>query len=66
MNELFEELKAAERTLDPCECGGRLLIRYQPGLTIIGCIKCGVMAKHPDWAPWEIVRNFKKGVDGLS
>lgn len=65
-NELAKELQDAQDSLRPCDCGARLLIRYQPGLTIIGCIKCGQLDKEADWAPREIAKRWQlPSKDGL-
>jgi len=56
---VVHELEDAQASLPPCEkCGGRLLIRYQPGLTLIGCITDGVRATLPDWQPLEISHDW--------
>lgn len=42
-----------------CECGGRVSLRYQPGVTAIACIKENtIKIKGPDWCPNELAKKW--------
>ena len=63
-DQLCEELSEAESALKPCPaCKGKLLIRYEPGLTKLACHVCGVINTLPDWQPENIAREYNQKYD---
>lgn len=57
---LIEQRAEAESSLAPCSCGGKLGVRYEPGLTKLTCHKCKVIASLPDWQPQEIAKRYNE------
>lgn len=53
--EMVEEMKAAEGELPRCGCGAALMLRYEPGLTFAGCVRCGRLSGVADWDPRGLV-----------
>ena len=53
------ELLAAEQSLPPCTCGSKLLVRYDPGVSKIGCIRCGVVKHGPEWCVTELAEEIR-------
>ena len=57
---LTNELKTAEQSLVRCSCGAKPKIRYEPGITYVGCW-CDTAKKHaavPDWDPKKCARKW--------
>lgn len=59
-DQLDAELKAATAALKPCpDCGGRCMVRYDPGCTYVVCINESLVGKvktllaKPDWCPQD-------------
>jgi hypothetical protein len=59
--ELNEEMTNAALSARRCRCGSKMLVRYEPGITYILCIKENKpkMAV-PDWDPTGLVEKWNK------
>jgi hypothetical protein len=61
MNALHAELSNCSQGLSRCDCGGKVVMAYEPGCTFVHCIgeKVEKMAL-PDWQPKELLAKWNQ------
>lgn len=58
-DQLNDEMRHCQYKLDPCHCGSRALLRYEPGCTYILCMReYKVKLSGPDWCPRELLEQW--------